>query len=384
MHILKWLESYASALIEPAHGCAVLSNARDFVDSKNLAKRVWLRAKRDLVLFFTLQLSLAKKQIPTDAKRILYVYLGTPNLGDSIMDLSPRVLWTEQGLKVDLYTSTVIASLYEGDPSFHRIISCPKDFSDDYDFIVLQSYSWKCLKLKWRYYFLKPFVSLHGHYYGCEFNRLEFSEAAWRSVMCLPRAGISRACPPIFNLGMDHSLGGYSTRYKNKIALAVGGVVNWRTYPHWPAVVTLVQQHYPALDWVLIGSENGVAVAEEIMKSQDLHIKITNLVCKVSLNDVFRMLQKVGLLVAADGGLMNVGRAAQVPIIALFAREIHPRMRFDENDLAHVIHSPNSVEDINPDLVAKAIIQSINQMPQMLTADYLGASPMYSKYKDFL
>lgn len=376
MRALKWLDHYAAALTQPAFGRTVFSSAADYQARHSLAKRIWLRAKRDLVMLFTLQLSLVRKCMPPDTKRILYVYLGNPNLGDSIMDLSPRALWAKQGLRVDMYTSEVIASLYKSDPSFNQIIVDPKELASDYDFIVMQSYSWRCLKFKWRNYFFKPFSSLYGHYYGCEFDRLDFAEAAWRSVMCLPVAEASEKCPAIFNLSLDHSLG--ANRAKNKIAVAVGGVVNWRTYSNWSEVVVRVTQRLPNVEWVLIGSENGVADALEIEENES--IRITNLVCQLPLNDVFRELQDVSLLVAADGGLMNVGRAATVPIVALFAREIHPRMRFAEWDPAYVIHAPKSVSDIPPSDIAEAVISSLENPSRQLTERYLGSEPVCSKW----
>jgi heptosyltransferase-2 len=377
MRALKWLDHYAAALTEPAFDRAVYSSAADYQARNSLSKRIWLRAKRDLVMLFTLQLPLVRKCIPPDAKRILYVYLGTPNLGDSIMDLSPRTLWAEPGLRVDMYTNEVIASLYKNDPSFNQVIVDSKELASNYDFIVLQSYSWRCLKFKWRNYLLKPFTSLHGHYYGCEFNRLDFSEAAWRSVMRLPATEVSEKCPVIFNLSVDHLRSKHATRAKTQIALAVGGVVDWRTYTKWSEVIEKVTQQQPEVEWVLIGSENGMTDAKVIEKKLDA--KITNLVCQLPLNDVFRKLQDVSLLVASDGGLMNVGRAASVPIVALFAREIHPRMRFSEWDSAYVIHAPNAVSDISPSDIAEAVISSLENPSEKLTERYLGSEPVCSK-----
>jgi heptosyltransferase-2 len=373
MKLINFFERYAAALTQPAHGGNVFSNVND-LKKRKLSKRVWSRAKRDLVMFCTLQHTLVNSKIPTSAKRILYVYLGNPNLGDSIMDLSPRTLWAEKGLQVDIYTNSVIASFYKDDPSFHKIISDPKNLAADYDFIVLQSYSWKCLRFKWRHYLFKPFVSLHGHYYGCEFNRLVFAEAAWRDVMQLPSLNAQSPCPAVFNLSLDHTTN-IGARTKNKVALAVGGIVDWRTYGNWSEVVAKVNERLPDVEWVLIGSENGIAVAEVLMQCYQANIKITNLVRKISLNEVFRQLQNVSLLVAADGGLMNVGRAAKVPIVALFAREIHPLMRFSECDMACAIHAADSVSDIPFGHLADVIIRSQSNGFESFGQEFLGDVP---------
>lgn len=378
MECLNIPRNYTRALTRPTSGVSVFSNEHDFLNRRSLSRLFWLRAKHDLVMFCTLQLALVKPEIPSNAKRILYVYLGNPNLGDSIMDLSPRTLWAEKGLQVDIYTNSVMASLYKDDPSFHKIISDPKDLAADYDFIVLQSYSWKCLKFKWKHYFFKPFVTLHGHYYGCEFNRLVFAEAAWRDVMQLPPPNGQSGCPAVFNLSLDHTTD-VVTRTKNKVALAVGGIVDWRTYVNWPEVVAKVHERLPDVEWVLIGSENGIAEAEALMQCQHKNIKITNLVCGLSLNDVFRQLQNVSLLVAADGGLMNIGRAAKAPIVALFAREIHPLMRFAECDSAYVVHAQKSVADIPVNVVAEVIVTSLEKPHKTLTVRYLDAEPACSR-----
>lgn len=374
MKILKALYAYTRVLTRPTSGANVFSNESVFLSFKSLPRLLWLRAKRDLVMFFTLQLAMVKIKVPQNAKRILYVYLGNPNLGDSIMDLSPRTLWAEKGLQVDMYTNSVIASLYKDDPSFHKIICQSRDLDVDYDYIVLQSYSWKCLKFKWRHYFFKPFVSLHGHYYGCEFNRLVFAEAAWRDVLELPKASSKNSCSAVFNLRLDHT-SNEGMRNRNKVALAIGGIVDWRTYANWVDVVLKVQYRLPDLEWVLIGSENGIAEAETLMQCELKNIKITNLVSHLPLNDVFLQLKNVALLVAADGGLMNIGRAAKVPIVALFAREIHPLMRFAPCDSAYAIHASTSVTDIPGDVVANAIVTSLEKVPQFLTVRYLDAEP---------
>ncbi len=378
MSFLNFIRHYTKALTLPTSGTTVFSNEADFLSRRSLLRLLWLRVKRDLVMLCSLQLALVRYKVPAKAHRILYVYLGNPNLGDSIMDLSPRTLWAEKGLQVDIYTNSVMAALYKNDPSFHKIISDPKDLTAEYDFIVLQSYSWKCLKFKWRHYFFKPFVSLHGHYYGCEFNRLVFAEAAWRNLLDLPQPSTENLCPAIFNLSLNHAVS-LSARNRKKVALAVGGIVDWRTYDDWVNVVLKVHERLPDLEWVLIGSENGIATAETLMQCERKSIKITNLVCQLSLNDVFVELQNVGLLIAADGGLMNIGRATKVPIVALFAREIHPLMRFAHSDSAYVVHASRSVTDIPDDVIADAIVTSLERAPQSLTVRYLDAEPECSR-----
>jgi len=372
MTFKEYIEKYASAVIRLPKSISIPSNINSLLEQQPLLRRAFRRLTRDLALLITLQLSLLRKTIPTKPSRVLYVYLGTPQLGDSIMDLSPRVLWAHnKNIKVDMFSHARIAEFYQDDPSFNRIICNSRDLVFDYDFVVLQSYSWRCIKFKWRFYFFKPFLSIHGHYYGCEFNRLEFSDSAWRAALCIPLSGRHEITSPVFNLSIDHTP---QPRTANRIALAVGGVVTWRTYSHWISVIKLLESTHPELEWILYGSSNGKKIGDDLLECSK-HNNINNNVDLLSLAQVFEQLKYVTLLVAADGGLLHIGRAAKVPMVALFAGAIHPRMRFAYTEAAHVIHTEKQVSDIDPRFVAEAIHEHLRQPMKTLSCRFLGAEP---------
>lgn len=370
-----YLHRYASALYTPSFGQGAASNARSFAAQTTLSKKVWLRFKRDLALALTGQLFCQHAAIPANAKRVLYVYLGMPQLGDSIMDLSARTLWAQRGLEVDLFTHASIASFYEGDPSFARVLSNRADLAKSYDFVVLQSYNWKCLKLKWRHCLTTPVLSLHGHYYGPEFNRFDFARQAWARALGLPASQVGVVVKPVFNLKLDHQS---HVREQDTIALALGGVVSWRTYGRWVELIAHVQRTLPKHRWLLLGAENGLSSAAEVMayfeKMSQAHL-VENRVNQLTLPDVFKRLQKVTLLVTADGGLLHLAKAAQAPVVALMAGPIHPAMRFDGGDLASVIHAPVAVNDIDPMQVADAVEQAVQGTLKSLQVAYVGQPP---------
>lgn len=334
--------------------------------------RVWRRFKRDLALLLTQQFWFLRPHIPNQASRVLYVYLGTPQLGDSIMDLSSRQLWSTRALRVDMLTHPSISAMYQGDPAFDRVFDDRRQLRHDYDFVVLQSYSWKCLKVKWRYFFFKQFLSLHGHYFGCEFNRLEFANDAWRAAFCMPADAAPGQPESVFRLSLDHS---EQTREPKTIALGIGGVVPWRTYPHWAAVLHFLKIQYPEIQWILLGTANGRDMAQEIARSFSGDEKSLNLVDALPLDHVFARLQRVTLLLTADGGLLHLGKAAKVPIVALFAGAIHPRMRFCESDAAHVIHARAGVSDIPAERIACIVQQCVEQHLESLHTSYLNDEP---------
>lgn len=366
------LKKYADTVAIPAWGGVVPSNVESYLARTSLTKRFWQRLKRDFLLLITCQIFLRQEKLPIKAKRVLYVYLGAQQLGDSIMDLSPRLLWAEAGLQVDMFTHESIKSIYDQDPSFNKILTSPSELGEAYDLVVLQSYNVKCLKFKWLYFFSAQFVTLYGHYYGPEFNRLEFAEGAWRYLLNMGVERLSCSVRPVFNLRIDHA---EKMRKSNQIVLAIGGVVSWRTYPYWEDVIRKVDKLVPNIDWVLLGSANGHMVAEKIAHSLHGQHSILNHVNSMSLNNVFQTMKSANLLIAADGGLLHVGRAADVPIIGLFAGDIHPRMRFASNDLAHVIHAEADVSDINPEIVASSINKFFKEGAKGLTVEYVGAIP---------
>jgi ADP-heptose:LPS heptosyltransferase len=368
-------EKYAAALYTPPFEAKVASNANTFLANTTLAQRVWRRFKRDLALALTGQLFCQHAAIPAKAKRVLYVYLGMPQLGDSIMDLSARTLWAQRGFEVDLFTHASIASFYEGDPSFARVLSSRADLAKSYDFVVLQSYNWKCLKLKWRYFLTTPFLALHGHYYGPEFNRFDFARHAWGRALDLTATQQNVAVNSVFNLKLDHQP---HDREQETIALALGGVVSWRTYSRWFELIAHVQRALPQHRWLLLGAENGLSSAGEVMsyfeETAQTHL-VENCVNQLTLTQVFKRLQKVALLVTADGGLLHLGKAAQAPMVALMAGPIHPIMRFGGSDLASVIYAPAAVDDIDPMQVAQAVEQSVQGTLKSLQVAYIGLPP---------
>lgn len=366
------LKKYADAVATPAWGGVVPSNVESYLARTSLVKRFWQRLKRDFLLLITCQVFFRRETLPIKARRVLYVYLGAQQLGDSIMDLSPRVLWAEAGLQVDMFTHESIKSIYDQDPSFNKILTSPSELGKAYDLIVLQSYNVKCLKFKWRYFFSMPFVTLYGHYYGPEFNRLEFAEGTWRQVLKIGVDSPSYSIRPVFNLRIDHEQNG---RELSQVVLAIGGVVSWRTYPYWEDVIRETAKLAPNINWILLGSANGQRVAEQIVNSLHEQCSIVNNVNSMSLDEVFQTLKNASLLVAADGGLLHVGRAAEVPIIGLFAGDIHPRMRFASNDLAHVIHAETDVANIDPEIVASSINKFFREGASRLTVEYVGSPP---------
>jgi heptosyltransferase-2 len=220
-----------------------------------------------------------------------------------------------------------------------------------YDFVIMPGFSWKSVKVKVSHLRSIPFFSIYKHYSGLEFNRIVFAYHALFLSLQSKNAKANKlikTCPTFFNLKHDHS---EIKRKKNQIAIVVGGFVPERTYKQWPELIEKLLKEFNAINIVLLGSLNGVAMAGEILKNQSNHKRIKNLVAKTKLSEAFDVLKESALMVCADGGLLHMGRAARIPTLALFSGDIHPLMRFNKDDPVFAFHTRTSVSDIDPSIV---------------------------------
>ena len=106
--------------------------------------------------------------------RILWINLSAPSLGDSLMDLSSRIMLN--GRKVDLFTDLKNADLFENDFIFSKIYTDTKQVNNNkYDLIIIDSYSTRSIRIKAEIANNTNFVGMFGYYNGPEVNRVLFS-----------------------------------------------------------------------------------------------------------------------------------------------------------------------------------------------------------------
>ena len=341
------IKKYAYAVFNPEASQFVHSNASYFIAQKSLASLFFKRLKRDLSLLIFGQFKLLRQEMPKKGARILWINLGMPQIGDALCDLSCRVLLDPKDYHVDLYSESVICDLFKGDPYFKRVSDNIDSFTPNhYDFIIMPGFSWKSVKVKVSHLRSVPFISIYKHYNGPEFNRIVFAYHALFSSLKIKNAKANKlikTCPTFFNLKHSH---GEIKRKKNQIAIVLGGFVSERIYKQWPELIEKILQEFKSINIVLLGSSNGIAMSDEIMKTQSNQKRIKNLVAKTKLSEAFDILKESALMVCADGGLLHMGRAAMIPTLALFSGEIHPLMRFSKNDPVFAFHSRSSVSDI--------------------------------------
>ena len=343
------LESVTQPLSKP-----VASNASAYLEAVGEHRLGWRAFRREVVYRLSGQERYRIEQLREGHRRGLWMYFGVPQIGDALMDLAPRSLFTETGLAVDLVTHPHLTELFQGDPWFANVHADPAEISGAaYDFVIVPGHKHRSLKMKQRHLPRHPWLSMHGRFTGPEFHRAEFAarriadflcfepkpdDMAWHARQKLGRAAAAEA-PPFPS---------------SAVALALGGVRQERTYAHWPDVIRELASS--GIDsFVLVGSENGRPAAREVLSRADPSVHVHDFVGGTGLKECHRLLSHCALAIAADGGLMHLAIAAGRPVVSLFQSGILPEWRLPPTDAELAIQSSTSnVSDIAPDRVAQS------------------------------
>ncbi|MFM0209810.1 glycosyltransferase family 9 protein [Paraburkholderia sediminicola] len=295
-------------------------------------------------------------------KRLLWIYTGKRNFGDATMDLSGRALLKDTGVEIDLFTLPNLHKLFEEDNIFQNVFSDLKDLSERrYDAILMSEYNLPSIKLKTKYFNKLPYACLFQYFYGPDRNQTTFSHAAVNHVFSL---GYSDA--EVVSISKPYLAANAHTQDSVRpflpddrfLAIAVGGIDANRTYRQWGALLELIDrsddQNMPK-QVVLLGSDNGLAMAEELLNRTFSKLKITSCVGKLTLLQSREMAAKASLFLGADGGLMHVAHSTPTPSVSLFSDCEPPYLRLTGKCHSIGIQSHGDVDEITPADVMSAI-----------------------------
>jgi len=304
--------------------------------------------KRYLFLVLKKEIKNEKENISEQDKRILWINKSAPSLGDSLMDLSSRMLLRSRN--IDLFTDKKNAHIYEKDPIFKNTFYKTKDLKGEaYDLIILDSYSTRTIDLKNKLFPHANFVSIFGFFNGPEVNRVLFSFHRMNSLLgrimssseiekiARPSMGISKVIP--IKLPNEY------------ITIAVGGEWEYRTYQRWAEVVTLILKKFKNIRIVLVGSKNGKSCAKSITSRFPID-QVIDCVGKYSFVETATIISKSKIFVGCDGGLMHAANCSQRILVPLFAR-LEPRMQLTESILAFPEFDQNDVNNISVDAIIR-------------------------------
>ena len=246
------------------------------------------------------------------------------------------------------------------------------DLDEDYDLIILQKYSWRSFKIKIKLFKKTPYFSIHKYFSGVEFNRLLHSFYSISTLLGKYGNLKSTEIKTYFNLKYSHNT---FNEHSNQIVIAIGGIDPTRTYNKWDELIRKILKSHPTFKIVLVGNENGLEESKRINNAFN-NGRIVNLVGKNSIFETFDVLKKSKIIVCADGGLMHMAQAVNLPAIALFSDDIHPLMRFSESYKATAIHAKKNVSDISSSLIADELVRAINTPLINLRLIFLNEEPV--------
>jgi len=331
-----------------------------FLEESSITKR-WIKfIKRYMYLTIKRQIALEVRQILPKHRNILWINISAPSLGDSLMDLSSRVLL--KGKEVDLFTDKKNASLYQDDPVFSRIFTQKAEVAQHkYDLVIVDSFSTRSIDIKTNILPLNPFVGMFGYYNGPEVNRVLFSFHRMNQLLGYVKGEteINKVARPSMAIEINDlpSVEGLNLP-ASYIAIALGGRWAYRTYNKWGEVIDKLAKKNNKLNLVFVGSDNAKESAKALTEAFPSD-NIFNCVAKFTFNQTAQIIKGANILLCCDGGLMHSANAINTPIVPLFAR-LTPIMQLTESIQAFPLFDANDVNNIPVEDILIKYIEATN------------------------
>jgi len=358
MPLLRFKETYTPSFPE-----AIPGDIDTFLQQTPPLKRFTKYLKRHLILRLTGQLSLESETIPNNAKRILWINLSSPSLGDTLMDLAGRTLLKE--FEVTLLTDPFTIQLYQSDRYFNQATDNPETVKGmPFDHVVLDSYGTQGIRTKLKVAPSTPFSGMYGFFDGPEINKVLFSYYRLNQLLGSPLSTTQieqqasthiypgeKEVEEIDNLNLAEPF----------ITIAIGGEWEHRIYSRWASVI---EQLPESLQIVLIGSNNGVDDAEKVMKSHKTR-PIINLVGQLAIMETTALIAQSQLLLCADGGLMHIAHGTDIPTVALFAT-VRPQHFTTTANQTTTLYDDHAVRNISAKEIAAIttpLLKQLNDQP---------------------
>ena len=333
---------------------------QDFLNQTSVFKR-WLKfIKRYLYIVLKSQKNLEVFSILPDHKNILWINISAPSLGDSLMDLSSRIMLDSKN--VDLFTDQKNAHIYTDDHIFKNIYTKIEEINKPkYDLVIVDSYSSRSINVKSKIAPTTPFVGMFGYYNGPEVNRILFSFHQMNHLLGYVKSEyeINTSAKASMSISKeDQEVVNSINLPIDYIAIVLGGEWDYRTYNKWGQVITQILARDKQTNIVFIGSGNAKDVAKDLL-SQFLKNNVFDCVAKYSFNQTAQIIKQAQILLCCDGGLMHASNAVNTPVIPLFAR-LTPQMQLTNVINAHPLFDKTDVNNISVEAVLKKYDEASN------------------------
>lgn len=324
------------------------------VGHRKLGWRAW---RRRLVFMASGQEKVKLNSLENVGKRGLWLYFGEGQIGDALMDLAPRSLLQAQGFHMDLLTDSHLVRLFQGDPWFAAVTEDVSVVAKvPYDFVIVLSHKRRSIQAKSKYFKELPWVSILEDFTGPNFDRASYATQRLSDLLALELnstefSGHARQKlkPQLASVGFEQE----TSQVRKAIALSIGGVDSLRTYTAWPQVMAELMRHGKN-EFLLVGSDNGIADAHRIEQEFGSLARVHNYVGKCSIAQSHDLLAAVQVAVCTDGGLMHLAATTGTPMVGLFSAAIWPEWRLHAR--ARVAFACSSTRDVN-DVSAQEIVE---------------------------
>jgi hypothetical protein len=247
-------------------------------------------------------------------KKILWINWAAPSLGDSLMDLSSRIML--KNYEVVLLTHPKNVELYSNDPIFQEVFSNTDVIIDRrginaFDLVICDAFSPRVMMKKIRVAPLVPFVGIYGYINGFEVHRTYFLFARMAELLRISKedfpAGV-RIKPYL------KSHVGPTELVDFDVCIAIGGEWKFRTYSRWNEVIRELNNHGYSIK--LVGSANGRETAISIQRQFP---EVRSLVGEITLTQTLKEIETARVFLGCDGGLWHCATALGKPSVVLFS-----------------------------------------------------------------
>lgn len=332
----------------------------DFLNNRSLIK-TWIKfSKRFLFILFKRQKNLEVFSILPHHENILWINVSAPSFGDTLMDLSSRVLLQDRHL--DLFVNKKNVQLYVDDNIFNNVYSSEGSInSKKYDLVIIDSYSTRSLNIKAKIMPKIEFVSIFGYFNGPEVNRVLFSFHKMNKLLGYTKSEDyinSHAKTSLSISKMDQVLINKVSLPDNYIAIVLGGEWGYRSYNNWDKVIEYILKGNNSTNIVLLGSDNASIISKRIFKKISNN-NMFNHVAKYSFNQTAEIIDQADILLCCDGGLMHAANALNKTVVPLFAK-LSPEMQLTDCINAFPLFDKEDVNNISFEKIVEKYNEAVS------------------------
>jgi len=318
-----------------------------YLQKKSLFERYIKFIKRYLYSILKGQKNLEIFNIQSKHKTILWINISAPSLGDSLMDLSSRIMIADKS--VDLFTHINNAHIYTNDHLFDHVYTKTTDVEKfKYDLVIIDSYSTRSINIKSKIAPKTSYVGMFGYYNGPEVNRVLFSFHQMNHLLGYVNSEneIKRLAKKSISISRkDQDIVTNLNLPDKYITIALGGEWRYRVYNKWEEVIDRLILDDKELNIVFVGSKNARSISKELCEKFPQN-NIINFVEKFSFNQTAEIIGRSQVILCCDGGLMHAANAVDANVIPLFAR-LTPQMQLTDLTNVFPLYDKKDVNNIS-------------------------------------